>query len=404
MAGELVQSTAITVRLGPLVDSAGTPNAGLTVTAASIWVCKNEVAFALKSNSLACAAESLGTGWYGVPLDDVDTGNPGNLIVYCNYSGVLPAWREFRVVKANQSAIYTQLVAQAASTALANYDPPTHAEISSALTAIDTLMKAQAASLALSDYNPPTHAEISAALTAIDTQLKAQAASTALSFYDPPTHAEISSALTAIDTQLKAQAASTALSFYDPPTKAEMDTAIAAQAPSTALSLYDPPTHAEISSALTAIQTLMVAQAPSTALSDYDPPTLAEISAALTAYDPATPVWAALRASHTTSSSFGALIPSGFQKNKACSNITFMMVDSTDHRTPKTGLTVTGYVSLDGAAYGAVAGTIAEISNGTYQFDAVAADMNGDKCMFRMTGSGADDCFFSVVTIKTVSG
>lgn len=369
MAGELVQSTAITVRLGPLVDSAGTPNSGLTITAASIWVCKNEAAFALKSDANACPAESLGTGWYGIPLDGTDTGNPGNLIVYCNYSGVLPAWREFRVVKANQSAIYTQLVAQAASTALTAYDPPTKAE-----------MDALAASLALTAYAPLT-----------TTQGNALAASLALAAYDGPTDAEMLAVV-------RAHSASLALTAYDPPTKAEVDTAVAAQGASLALTAYDPPTKAE-----------MDALAASSALTAYDPPTKAEVDAlaaslALAAYDPATPVWAALRASHTTSSSFGALLPSGFQKNKACANITFMMVDSTDHRTPKTGLTVTGYVSLDGAAYGAVAGSIAEISNGTYQFDAVAADMNGDKCMFRMTGTGADDCFFSIVTIKTVSG
>jgi len=243
-------------------------------------------------------------------------------------------WHNYKVVSAKQSAIYAQLIAQAASLALAAYDGPTAAEQSAALTAIEAQMVAQAASAALTAYNGPTHAEVSAALTAIDAQLKAQAASTALTAYDPPTTAEISAALTALDTLRTAQAASTALA----------------------------------------------------------------------AYDPATPVWAALRASHTTSSSFGALLPSGIQQNKACANITFMMVDSTDHYSPKTGLTVTGTVSHDGGSYGSVTGSIAEISNGTYQFDASAADMNGGKCTFRFTATGADDCFLTLYTTKLVTG
>jgi hypothetical protein len=55
-------------------------------------------------------------------------------------------------------------------------------------------------------------------------------------------------------------------------------------------------------------------------------------------------------------------------------------------------------VGKDGAAFGAIAGTVTEISNGIYQLDAAAADMNGDMLIFRFTGTGADDTF---TTIKT---
>ena len=300
MALKLLQSTAITVRIGPFVTSDGTTNAGLTITQASIWVCKNEAAFAVKNDATACTAESLASGWYGCVLDGTDTGNPGNLIIWCEYSGVLPVWHEFEVVSAKQPAMYTQLIAQAASTALTAYDAPTKAEV---------------------------------------------------------------------DTVVQAHSASLSLTAYDPPTKAEMD-----------------------------------ALAASTALAAYT-----GVSTALAAWDVATPVWAALRADHTTSSSFGALIPSGIQKNKALSDITFLWVDSTDHRTPKTGLTsgvMAVYVSKDGAAYGAAAGDAPEEigATGTYQFDATAADMNGNKVTFRFTATGADDTFVTFYTIKTVSG
>jgi len=86
------------------------------------------------------------------------------------------------------------------------------------------------------------------------------------------------------------------------------------------------------------------------------------------------------------------------EKNQAFSNIYVLMVDDTDHVTPKTGLTLTVQRSLDGAAFGAVTGTAAEISNGMYQFDASAADMNGDTITFRFSGTNADDTFLTIVT------
>ena len=368
MALELIQSTAVNVRIGPFLTSDGTPNAGLTITQASIWVCKNEAAFAVKSDSGACVAESLGSGWYGCPLDGTDTGNPGNMILWCEYSGVLPVWHNYVVVQAKQTAIYAQLIAQASSTALAAYDAPTSAEISAALTAIEARQVAQAASTALASYDGPTDAEMLAVV-------RAHSASLALTAYDPPTKAEVD---TSVQTTVREHSASLALTAYDPSTDTETIALVRAHSASLALIAYDGPTKAEVD-ALAA-------------------------STALAAYDPATPVWAALRPSHLISSSFGALLPSGIQANKALANIQFLMVDSTDHRTPKTGLTVTGYVSLDAAAFGATATSIAEVANGTYQYDAQAADMNGGTVTFRFTATGADDCFITFLTTKTVTG
>lgn len=85
-------------------------------------------------------------------------------------------------------------------------------------------------------------------------------------------------------------------------------------------------------------------------------------------------------------------------KNAALPDIEFLMVDSTDHVTPKTGLTVTGTRSIDGGAFAAVSGSIAAVGNGIYQFDADAADMNGTIITFRFVGTGADDTFLTVKT------
>ncbi len=85
------------------------------------------------------------------------------------------------------------------------------------------------------------------------------------------------------------------------------------------------------------------------------------------------------------------------QINNAFSDITFEMYDDTTHN-PATGLTVAGERSLNAAAYEAVSGSIVEISDGTYQFDADAADMNGALIVFRFSSAGADDTFVHVKT------
>lgn len=93
----------------------------------------------------------------------------------------------------------------------------------------------------------------------------------------------------------------------------------------------------------------------------------------------------------------GTLHNAAPQKNAAFSDLEFLMTDSTTGD-PKIGLTVTGQRSLDGGAFAAVTGSIAEVGNGIYQFDAVAADMNADLLTFRFSSAGAKDTF---VTIKT---
>lgn len=113
--------------------------------------------------------------------------------------------------------------------------------------------------------------------------------------------------------------------------------------------------------------------------SSWDAEVQSEVADALTVYAPNT------------------VVP-GITKNATFSNLEFLMVDETDFATPETGLTVTGQRSIDGAAFGAVAGSIAEVGSGIYQFDALAADMNGDVITFKFSSTGAADTFVTVVT------
>lgn len=88
------------------------------------------------------------------------------------------------------------------------------------------------------------------------------------------------------------------------------------------------------------------------------------------------------------------------KKNTAFSNFEFLMVLTSDHVTPAIGLTVTGQRSIDGGAFASVGGTIAEVSNGIYQFDALAADTNGDVITWRFSSGTADDTFMTFKTVQ----
>jgi hypothetical protein len=87
----------------------------------------------------------------------------------------------------------------------------------------------------------------------------------------------------------------------------------------------------------------------------------------------------------------------GIKKN-ATFSVGFLMVDATDHVTPETGLTVTGQRAIDSGAFGAITGSISEVSNGIYRLDGSAADSNGATITFRFSSAGAADTFITIIT------
>lgn len=91
--------------------------------------------------------------------------------------------------------------------------------------------------------------------------------------------------------------------------------------------------------------------------------------------------------------------PAGIQRNAAYNNWTFVMKDSSDHITPKTGLTVTVQVSLDGAAFTNATNTPAtEVGSGLYKINLAAADLNGQMVAIKYTATGADTVIDRLVT------
>jgi hypothetical protein len=87
------------------------------------------------------------------------------------------------------------------------------------------------------------------------------------------------------------------------------------------------------------------------------------------------------------------------KKNTAIAKYLFLMVDETDGRTGKTGLTITAERSIDGAAFAACANSATELSAGVYIIDLAASDLNGDTIMLKFSSSGADTRLISIVTV-----
>lgn len=103
----LKQSTAVTVVLGPFVDSAdgATAETALTIAQADVRLSKNGGAFAQKGDATSCT--HMENGHYSCLLSTADTGTLGHLRAAVNESGALAVWRDFLVLPAN---VYDSLV------------------------------------------------------------------------------------------------------------------------------------------------------------------------------------------------------------------------------------------------------------------------------------------------------
>ena len=97
----LKQSTAATVKFGPMVDDSDgkTAETALTISQADIRLSKNGGDFAQTNNSAGATHDE--NGYYDVPLDTTDTGTLGRLRVAVSESGALPVWQDFQIVTAN---------------------------------------------------------------------------------------------------------------------------------------------------------------------------------------------------------------------------------------------------------------------------------------------------------------
>jgi hypothetical protein len=95
--------------------------------------------------------------------------------------------------------------------------------------------------------------------------------------------------------------------------------------------------------------------------------------------------------------------PMEIKKDQALSNFMFLMVSSTDHVTPKTGLTgFTAERSIDAGAFSLIGGSppasVTEVGLGFYAINLAASDLNGTNITMVFTAAGADPCQVSLIT------
>jgi hypothetical protein len=110
------------------------------------------------------------------------------------------------------------------------------------------------------------------------------------------------------------------------------------------------------------------------------------------------PTAAQIRAEMDSNSTKLAKLPQAIKKNTALAKFPFVLVQSADHVTGATGLTVTAERSLDGAAFAACANSPSEIGGGVYTIDLAAGDLNATTVTLRFSASGADTRLVSLVT------
>ena len=79
----------------------------------------------------------------------------------------------------------------------------------------------------------------------------------------------------------------------------------------------------------------------------------------------------------------------------------FLMVDSADHLTAKTGLTPTVTLSKNGGAFAAAEGAVSEIGNGIYSLAGNAEDRDTlGELMIQASASGADTVFSKLLIVN----
>jgi len=153
---ELKQSTAVTLLIGPFVDSTDgdTDETGLTIAQADVRLSKNGGNMAQKNEATSCTHDEL--GYYTCPLNVTDTDTLGALKVIIHESGALHVREDCMVLTANQwdskystDLLQTDLtqiggVAQSATDlkdfADAGYDPSTNKITGCKLTDVNTDM------------------------------------------------------------------------------------------------------------------------------------------------------------------------------------------------------------------------------------------------------------------------
>lgn len=97
----LRQSTAITLKIGPFLDSEDgiTPETALTIIASDIYISKDGNEVENKNDLTSCTHDAVGI--YSCPIGTFDTASLGRFQMWIYMTGALPVWHEFMIMPAN---------------------------------------------------------------------------------------------------------------------------------------------------------------------------------------------------------------------------------------------------------------------------------------------------------------
>ena len=97
----LRQSTAVTLKIGPFLDSVDgiTPETALTITETDINISKNGNDIENKNDLTSCTHDAVGI--YSCPIGTLDTETSGRYQMWIYMSGSLPVWHEFTILPSN---------------------------------------------------------------------------------------------------------------------------------------------------------------------------------------------------------------------------------------------------------------------------------------------------------------
>ena len=334
----LRQSTAQAIRFGPFLDSTDgvTPETGLTIAQADMRISKDGQNYVQTTETSSATHDEA--GWYSTGLTSGDTDTAGIMKLQVAVAGAIPVWETYFVLTATAyDALQTGTFNNLGGTAQT-------ADHTAGIAAIPTTAMRGTDSAALATVCTETRlAELDAGNLPTDI---AAIPTTAMRGTD-------SAALATVCTE-------TRLAELD---SGNLPTDIAA-IPTTAMRGTD---GANTTTPPTAVQNRQEMDSNSTQLTAIVLDTGTTIPAQINSFT----------------------IP----KNASYSNFPFLMVLTSDGRTPAIGLTVTGQRRLDNGSFTSVTGTISEVSNGIYEFDAQAADTNGDIIVWRFSSATADDTF-----------
>lgn len=413
----LRQSTSQDIRFGPFVDSGDgfTAETALTIAQADMQLSKDGAAYAQKNASGNATHDT--DGWYSTTLNATDTNTVGELILQVNVSGALPVWVRWYVV---EEAVYDALYASSAG----GYLQPTVAGRTLDVTAGGTAgidwanIESPTTVVDLSGTDINQVDTVSNIVTANVTQVSgdATAADNLEADYDGTGYNKSASTIGTCTTNTDMRGTDSALLAASAPTNFG-DLAITVTTGQVTVGTNNDKTGYSISGTKNTLDDLndiaataivsggainTTGGAVDTVTANTDMRGTDNAALATTIGTPAGADVSADIASIKNDTS--VVLPDviddlAIKRNTAFPNFEFLMVLASDGRTPATGLTVTGQRSIDGSAFNSIQGTIAEVSNGIYQLDALASDTNGDVITWRFSAATADDTF---ITFKTV--